>query len=129
MARPSDRDDVLQEIVLRLWQLYGRYDVERPFTPRALGVAARRMKEELRKEARRPLLLEPAAIERMAAVFEEQSDEESGADEQAALVECLAALPASSSLLIRGRYFTRRSIEDLASDSGQSIHQLYAKPL
>ena len=124
MARPADRDDVLQEVALRLWQLYDRYDAARPFTPWALGVAARRMKEECRKSARRAFLLEPASIERMAAAFEQMAEEEAG-DEHAALAECLAALPESSALLIRGRYFSRRNIDDLASSSGQTAAAVY----
>ena len=55
---PSDRDDILQEVALRLWQLYDRYDHSRPFTPWALGVASRR-----------PLLLEEDQLERMTSAF------------------------------------------------------------
>jgi RNA polymerase sigma-70 factor, ECF subfamily len=125
MARPTDREDILQEVALRLWQLYDRYDAGRPFPPWALGVASRRMKEECRKSARRAFLLEPASIERMAAAFEQMADDESGGDEQAALAECLAALPEASALLIRERYFQHCSIEDLAAASGQSAAAVY----
>ncbi len=50
-ARPADREDLVQEVALRLWQLYERYDGTRPFTPWAIGVAARLLKEESRKAA------------------------------------------------------------------------------
>jgi RNA polymerase sigma-70 factor (ECF subfamily) len=124
IGQASDREDVLQEIALRLWQLYDRYDAARPFTPWALGVAARRTKEECRKSARRPAPLDPAEVERMAVAFEEMSADESG-DVHAALTECLTALPESSALLIRGRYFQRRGIEDLASSSGLTAAAVY----
>jgi DNA-directed RNA polymerase specialized sigma24 family protein len=61
----------------------------------------------------------------MAAAFEQLAEEESGGDEQAALAECLAALPESSALLIRGRYFSRRNIDDLAAASGQTAAAVY----
>ena len=125
LVRPSDRDDVLQEVALRLWQLYDRYDAARPFTPWALGVTARCLKEEARKAARRPLLLEQSAVEQMAAAFEQLAGEESGGDAEAALAECLAALPDTSAALIRARYFARRSVEALAAGSGQSVMAVY----
>ena len=60
----------------------------------------------------------------MAAALVEMGDDESG-DEHAALAECLAALPEASALLIRGRYFQLRSIEDLASTSGLTVAAVY----
>lgn len=125
MARPADRDDMLQEVALTLWRLYDRYDAARPFTPWSLGVAARRMKEEYRKNARRPLLLEPGVVERMATAFEQLSGEDARHDEQAALAECIEALPADSASLIRARYFNHQSIDDLSSATGQSAAAVY----
>ena len=124
LARPADRDDVLQEVALRLWQVYERYDAARLFTPWALGVAARCLKEEARKASRRPLLLEQSAVEQMAAAFEQIAGDEEG-DAEAALAECLAALPDASAALIRERYFSCRSVEDLAAGSGQSAMAIY----
>ena len=124
MARPADREDILQEVALRLWQLYDRYDTARPFTPWALGIAARRMKEECRKAARRPLLMDSGTIERLAFAFEQLADE-AGADEQAALDQCLNALPEASAALIRGRYFQHQSIDALASSTGQTVAAVY----
>jgi RNA polymerase sigma-70 factor (ECF subfamily) len=125
VARPGDRDDLVQEIAIRLWQTYDRYDGRRPFTPWAIGVAARRVKEECRKASRRPLFLEPAEIERLAAAFEQSSEEEANLNAEAALAECLAALPENSAGLIHGRYFARHSIDELASMSGQSAAAVY----
>ncbi len=124
MACPADRDDVLQEVALRLWQLYPRYDAARPFTPWALGVAARRMKEEARRAARRPVLPGAEVIERMAGAFTELICDEQGED-QAALAECLAALPEDAASLVRSRYFARQSIADLAAATGQSSPAIY----
>ncbi|HWB05495.1 MAG TPA: sigma-70 family RNA polymerase sigma factor [Verrucomicrobiales bacterium] len=125
MARPEDREDLLQEVALRLWHVYERYDVARPFTPWALGVAARRVKEEYRKSARRPLLLESGTVERLAAVFEQIAEEESGGDEHAALTQCLNSLPEASAALIRARYFKHEGIDALAASTGQTAAAVY----
>ncbi len=124
LARPADHDDVFQEVALRLWELFDRYDAARPFTPWALGVAARCLKEETRKSSRRPLLLEQAVVEQMASAFEQLATDEDG-DAEAALAECLAALPDASATLIRERYFSRRSVEELAAGSGQTAMAVY----
>ena len=120
----SDRDDILQEVALRLWQLYDRYDHSRPFTPWALGVASRRMKEECRKASRRPLLLEEDQLERMTSAFTDLTLlEESSAE--AALTECIGTLPADAAELIQERYFKGRSIEALSHAKGQSVAAVY----
>ena len=124
LVRPADREDVLQEVALRLWQLFDRYDAARPFTPWAMGVAARCLKEETRKSSRRPLLLEQAAVEQMASAFEQLATDEDG-DAEAALAECLAALPDASAALIRERYFSHRSVDELAAGSGQTAMAVY----
>lgn len=121
---PSDRDDILQEVALRLWQLYDRYDPSRPFTPWALGVDSRRMKEECRKASRRPLLLEEDQLERMTVAFTELTSQEDSSPETA-LMECLATLPADAAELIQERYFKGRSIEALSHAKGQSTAAIY----
>lgn len=122
---PSDREDILQEVALRLWQVYHRYDHTRPFTAWALGVASLRMKEECRKATRRPLLLDEAQLECMTAAFTDLAQEEDG-DTRTALAECLDALPAEAARLIRARYYDAQSIDALSQSSGQShaaVHQ------
>jgi len=121
---PSDRDDILQEVALRLWQLYDRYDPDRPFTSWALGVAALRMKEECRKASRRPLLLEDDQLERMTSAFSELILPEEGSPETA-LTECLKTLPADAAELIQERYFLGRSIESISLGKGQSVTAIY----
>jgi RNA polymerase sigma-70 factor (ECF subfamily) len=121
---PSDRDDILQEVALRLWQLYDRYDPSRPFTPWALGVASRRIKEECRKASRRPLLLEEAHLERMVSAFSELTAREEYCPETA-LTECLATLPAAAAELIQERYFKGHSVEALSQAKGQSTAAIY----
>jgi RNA polymerase sigma-70 factor (ECF subfamily) len=124
MARPADREDMLQEVALRLWQLFERYDASRPFTAWALGVAARRMKEESRKAQRRPLLMDTSTIEQLASAFEQMAAE-TVTEEQAALERCLHALPEVSASLIQARYFQHQSIDALSATTGQTTAAIY----
>lgn len=121
---PSDREDILQEVVLRLWQLYHRYDHTRPFTAWALGVAALRMKEECRKATRRPVLLDEAQLECMTAAFTDLAQDVDG-DTRVALAECLDALPVEAARLILARYYGGQSIDALSQSSGQSSAAVY----
>jgi len=65
LAAAHERADFFQEVVLILWRRYDDYDAARPFLPWAMGVAARRMKEEYRRVARRPGLLPPDELDRL----------------------------------------------------------------
>ena len=121
---PSDRDDILQEVALRLWQLYHRYDPARPFTPWALGVASLRMKEECRKVSRRPVLLDESHLERMTSAFSSMAEQET-AHPETALSECLDALPPEAAGLIRDRYFSGRSIGELSKSHGLTPPAVY----
>ena len=123
LAAADDRADFFQEVVLILWRNFDRYDAARPFTPWAMGVAVRRMKEEYRRCQRRPGLLAAEQLERLANTL--TAGESTAADEEEALTECLAALPENAARLVQRRYFERISIEVLGAETGQSAAALY----
>ena len=123
LAAVDERADFFQEVVLILWRNFDRYDAARPFTPWAMGVAVRRMKEEYRRRQRRPGLLAAEQLERLANTL--TATDSTAADEEDALAECLAALPENAARLVQRRYFDRISIESLGSETGQSTSALY----
>ena len=53
----------------------------------------------------------------MVTAFADLTEEDSGADAQAALAECLAALPESSALLIRGRLETVEGVTNVIAET------------
>lgn len=123
LARPDDREDLFQEVVLILWRTFPQYDPARPFLPWVMGIAARRVKEEYRKVKRRPWLLLPDQIESLAAVFADT--EESPEREEEALRECLSALPESLARLVHRRYFDDADMDTLEREGGQSAAAIY----
>lgn len=123
----ADRADVFQDVVLILWRGFDKYDAARPFSPWAMGVAVRRMKEEYRRKNRRPGLLAEDHLERLANALEATAaapDSPENTQEEA-LAACLADLPAASAQLVRRRYFDQVSIEALGAESGQSAAAIY----
>lgn len=134
LAAADERADVFQDVVLILWRNFGKYDSARPFTPWALGVAVRRMKEEYRRRNRRPGLLAEDHLERLAdalASLEPPSPADPSRHsshqpaEEEALVECLAALPEHSARLVRRRYFDEADMDGLSAEFRQSPASLY----
>jgi RNA polymerase sigma-70 factor (ECF subfamily) len=125
LAVAHERADFFQEVVLILWRRFDYFDAARPFLPWAMGVAVRRMKEEYRRVARRPGLLPAEQLERLANELTAAEERHSRADEEAALAECLAALPEASARLVQRRYYDHAGIESLSADTGQSAAAIY----
>lgn len=125
LAAAHERADFFQEVVLILWRRYDDYDAARPFLPWAMGVAARRMKEEYRRVARRPGLLPAEQLDRLAGALTAAEERYSSADEEAALTECIATLPEASARLVQRRYYEGTNIEALGAETGQSAAAIY----
>lgn len=125
LAAAHERADFFQEVVLILWRRFDDYDATRPFQPWAMGVAVRRMKEEYRRVQRRPGLLPPEHVERLADELTAAEGSHTTAAEESALAACLAALPESSARLMQRRYSERAGIETLSTETGQSPAALY----
>ena len=123
LARPEERADMFQEVVLILWRTFPRYDSTRPFLPWAMGTAVRRMKEEYRRARRRPGLLSAEHLDRFAAALTDFPAARS--HEEDALAACLAALPEHASRLVQRRYYEDAGIETLCTETGQSPAALY----
>ena len=123
LAAADERSDFFQEVVLILWRNFDRYDVARPFTPWAIGVAMRRMKEEYRRMQRRPGLLAAEQLERLANTL--TATDSTANDDEEALAECLAALPENAARLIQRRYYESATIEALETETGQTAAALY----
>lgn len=116
LARKSDREDVFQEVAMVLWRNFDHYDSTRPFIPWALGITVRKLKEEWKKQSRRPEMMPEDIIEKMALAFGEMSETQPLlSDREIALRACIGALPAQSQALIQQRYFEERSVEFIAS--------------
>jgi RNA polymerase sigma-70 factor (ECF subfamily) len=125
LAATHERADFFQEVVIILWRRHDDFDASRPFLPWAMGVAARRLKEEYRRVARRPGLLSAEQLDRLAGDLVASEERHSSGEEESALAECLAALPEASARLVQRRYYERAGIETLGAETGQSAAAIY----
>src|SRR4051812_37772722 len=64
------REDVLQEVVLVLWQESPRYDRARPFGAWARGIAANKLMQRWEKTKRLPVPFSPEAIRAVADAYD-----------------------------------------------------------
>lgn len=117
------RDDVFQNIAIVLWKRFGDYDPGRSFGAWARGVAARVVKQELRKNARFPLALAPEDIDAVREAFDRT--EPTSDRRRDALRECLRRLPSRSRRLLALRYDEGLSCEAVAGRVGRGVEAVY----
>ena len=126
LPRPQDAGDVVQETALALWESFGQYDASRPFLPWALRFALNKARQHAAREGRRSLLLEDESLlEKIAAeqvaqrpVFEARLQR---------LKHCLDMLPAEHTDTVRGYYWDRLSVEQLAARARSSAEAVYKR--
>ena len=72
-----DRDDVLQETALAVFDAFDKYDTSRPFNAWALGIARNQVGLYIRKRRRDRLVFDDNVMISLATAFSEISSEES----------------------------------------------------
>lgn len=118
----ADARDIVQETAVTLWQQFDQYDATRPFANWAIGFARIQVRRWFRNLQRESQLSEKA-VEALLTANDERADEKEKRD--AALRECLDAMPQNSREIIEGYYFAERSVEVLASTHGRSVDAIY----
>ncbi len=118
----ADARDIVQETAVALWQQFEQYDPARPFANWAIGYARIQVRRWFRDSQRENRLSE-RAVEALLIADEECADDKEKRD--AALRECLSAMPANSREIIEGYYFSERSVEALATNHGRSVDAIY----
>jgi RNA polymerase sigma-70 factor, ECF subfamily len=122
---PHDHDawDILQESSVALFNKNEEYDPTQPFLPWAFGFAYREVLKFREKNGRTRRLLNKDLLQRLAL---ERAERKSLLDERIeALDECMKELPDADRALIRQRYLSKASIEDLVARLGTSRRSLY----
>lgn len=123
MPNEHDAKDVVQETCVALCRKFGEYDTTRPFLPWAFRFAYLEVLKLREKKQRSALSLSGDVIEVLA---QERCEQRQTLDARlAALEQCLAELPKADFELIRGRYHSPISIEELATQAAMSQRTLY----
>jgi RNA polymerase sigma-70 factor, ECF subfamily len=97
-----DRDDVLQEISIAIFEAFPSYDPSRRFISWAMGIARNKIGVYLRQRRRDRLVFDAETVELLAVAFEQADAEENRS--LAHLKDCLAKLEGRARQLCELRY-------------------------
>jgi RNA polymerase sigma-70 factor (ECF subfamily) len=118
LARPSDVDDLLQEVNLVLWEKADEFQPETDFWAWASQIARfKALLNQARKLGRERLVFDMEVLERVADVARERL--QTLDQRRVALDHCLKELPPSQRQLIDLRYASDQSIERIAESIGR----------
>lgn len=124
--QPNDARDIVQETAMALWEQFDCYDRSRPFLPWALRFALNKVRQQAEKTGRFPLLLEDEAL--WALLQQEQEELNPQLTERRQhLLKCLEKLPAEQVSLVRGYYWERVNIDQLADGAASSVEATYKR--
>lgn len=76
LADRSERDDVLQEVALAVFESIDAFDPTQPFLPWALAIARRKVADAQRRSGRRASLLADGALDALGRAMAEVESEE-----------------------------------------------------
>lgn len=117
------RDDVFQELSLTLWEQLDSYDPARPFAPWARGIAARKILERRRQDARFPLTFSPETIQAVIDAYDRR--EAAVSQRSTALRQCVDELPDTSKELLTLKYEEGIPAEEIGRRTGRSPDAIY----
>jgi RNA polymerase sigma-70 factor (ECF subfamily) len=117
LVRPSDVDDLLQEINLVLWEKADEFRPGTDFWAWASQIARFKAMNQARKLGRERLVFDLEILERVADVAHQRL--ETLDQRRVALDHCLKELPPSQRQLIDLRYASDQSIERIAESIGR----------
>ena len=120
---PAARDDIFQEVALTLWEQADRYDPARPFGAWARGIAANKILQHRRQDARFPLLLSPEAVHAVREGFDRTEGDLSRKAE--AFRKCIEELPEGPRRLLRLKFEELLPAERIARTLGRTVNAVY----
>lgn len=115
----ASSQDVLQKTNLTIWDKAEEFRPDAEFLPWAIGIARYQILAYFRDKKRERLTFCPELSDILAGLAEKQIVHVS--ERQAALRECLRALPGKSRLLINQRYGEDRSLGEIGQKLGKSV--------
>ncbi len=124
VSDPSRREDLFQEVALTLWQTYPRFDARRSFGAWARGIAAKKLLQARRRDAKFPLPFSPEAIEQIIDAYDRTPEPEQGLHEEA-LDHCLKKLTNTSHSLLEQFYRDGQSCTAMAESTGRTETAIY----
>jgi RNA polymerase sigma-70 factor (ECF subfamily) len=118
----SDREDILQDILLSLHAARATYDPERPFMPWLIAIAHSRMIDNARRNSRR--FANEVLIDEFPPIVADESIPADGYGDAEALHHAVRRLPRSQRTAIELLKLQELSLKEAARLSGMSVDAL-----
>lgn len=119
----ADAEDIVQQTAVALWEKFDAYDPAQPFTPWACRFALNKARQWVERHQRWRALLENGLAEELMRRREElRPDLEA---KLGRLEGCLERLPKDQRSLVKGYYYRRTGIAELAGESGRTEAATY----
>jgi RNA polymerase sigma-70 factor len=118
----SDAEDIFQNTSVVLWEKFEAYEPDSNFLAWACRIAYFEVLYDRRKSSRVRTLSDAAwqALSADALATVERHD-----DYRESLAGCLEKLPSGDRELLEQKYFSQRSVAEIADGASKSIHSVY----
>lgn len=116
-------NDIFQEVSITLWESFDQFEPGTNFYAWARQIAYHRMLQHRDRKQRDSLYLSEAVLEELAAHAGDATAQK--LDRQRALAECTEKLSAQDRDLLDRRYAPGARAENVATELGRSLHQIY----
>ena len=123
VPRAADAAEVLQDVSVRLWEKWDRYDNTRPFVPWAIRFAWLEILKWRQRQAREKLVFSDALLEQIHSVHEAEAPMMEA--RRKALDSCLEKLNTQEQKWVRLRYGRHGAVKQEAEQTGVSMHKIY----
>lgn len=123
VPRAADAAEVVQEISVKLWEKWDRYDASRPFAPWAIRFAYLEILKWRQRQAREKLVFSDALLEQLSSVHDAEAPIMEA--RRKALRGCLEELTEQQRKWVTLRYGRHGAVKEEARRTGVSMHKLY----
>jgi len=123
VLRRSDAEDIMQETIMAMWQMFDEFDPESNFAAWGMQIARFRILKYRKERLKFGLQLREKAFLRILNNIEKVMEDQ---DERLSAMEiCLKKLTDSDDKLLRMRYQEGLSIKNVAEKLNRSVHGMY----
>lgn len=123
IPRSTDAAEVLQEVSVKLWEKWNKFDQSRPFVPWAIRFAWLEVLKWRQRQAREKLVFSDDLVAQLGVAY---TDEEPLMEaRRRALEECRGKLSEQQRKWIDLRYGRHGAVKEEAVRKGVSLHKVY----
>ena len=123
IPRAADAAEVLQDVSVRLWEKWEKYDQDRPFVPWAIKFAWLEVLKWRQKQAREKLIFSDDLLAQIHSVQEKEAPLMEA--RKKALASCMDRLSDQEKKWVNMRYGKHGAVKEEADRTGISLHKLY----